>query len=112
MQRGSIWWASVPDPVGAMPGYRHPVLIVQANSFNRSRIRTVLAVILTSNLELAKAPGNVLLTARSTGLTKDSVANVSQILTIDKALLTEEVGQLNQKDMIRVETGLRLVLSL
>jgi mRNA interferase MazF len=95
-----------------MPGYRHPVLIVQANSFNRSRIRTVLAVILTSNLELAKAPGNVLLTARSTGLTKDSVANVSQILTIDKALLTEEVGQLNQKDMIRVETGLRLVLSL
>jgi mRNA interferase MazF len=95
-----------------MPGYRRPVLIVQADSFNRSRIQTVLAVVLTSNLKLAEAPGNILLSARSTGLPKDSVANVSQIITIDKSLLTEEIGQLGHKELLRVEAGLRLVLSL
>lgn len=95
-----------------MPGYRRPVLIIQADTFNRSRIQTVLAVVLTSNLKLAEAPGNVLLTARATGLPKDSVANVSQIITVDKSLLTEEVGQLVQRDMLRVDAGLRLVMSL
>lgn len=95
-----------------MPGYRRPVLIVQADSFNRSRIQTVLAVVLTSTLKLAEAPGNVLLSARSTGLPKDSVANVSQIITIDKSLLTEEIGQLEHRELLRVEAGLRLVLSL
>lgn len=112
MDRGTVWWASLPDPVGSMPGYRRPVLVVQADSFNRSRIETVLVVILTSNLRLAAAPGNVLLPARVTGLPKDSVANVSQIITVDKSLLTEEVGQLSPKDMLRVEAGLRLVLAL
>lgn len=112
IQRGSIWWASLPDPIGSIPGYRRPVLIVQADSFNVSRIQTVLAVVLTSNLKLADAPGNVLLSARTTGLPKSSVANVSQIVAIDKSMLTEEVGQLGWKDMGRVEDGLRLVLSL
>lgn len=95
-----------------MPGYRRPVLIVQADNFNRSRIQTVLVVVLTSNLRLASAPGNVLLPARATGLSKDSVANVSQVITVDKSLLTEEVSQLSHKDMLRVDAGLRLVLSL
>ena len=83
-----------------MPGYRRPVLIVQADNFNRSRIQTVLVVVLTSNLRLASAPGNALLPARATGLSKDSVANVSQVITVDKLLLTEEVGQLSHKDML------------
>lgn len=112
MRRGSIWWASLPAPAGSMSGYPRPVLIVQANSFNRSRIQTVIAVVLTSNLNLAAAPGNVFLSAKSTGLPKDSVANVSQLITIDKVLLTDEVGHLAAREMERVEQGLRLVLSL
>jgi mRNA interferase MazF len=95
-----------------MPGYRRPVLIVQADSFNISRIQTVLVVVLTSNLKLADAPGNVLLSARATGLPRSSVANVSQVIAVDRSLLTEDVGQLGRKDMLRVEDGLHLVLSL
>lgn len=112
MQRGSIWWASLPDAVGSMPGYRRPVLVVQSDSFNRSHINTVIALVLTSNVRLATAPGNVLLPARVTGLPKDSVANVSQVVTIDKTLLTEHVGQLPSKEMRQIEEGLRRVLSL
>lgn len=112
MQRGSIWWASLPDAVGSMPGYRRPVLVVQSDSFNRSHINTAIALVLTSNVRLATAPGNVLLPARVTGLPKDSVANVSQVVTIDKTLLTEHVGQLPSKEMRQIEEGLRRVLSL
>lgn len=112
MQRGEIWWASLPEPAGSMPGYRRPVLIVQANAFNRSRIRTVIAIAITSNLRLAAAPGNVHLPSHSTGLPRDSVANVSQVITIDKSLLTERVGQLAARDMQRIDDGLRLALSL
>lgn len=112
IQRGSIWWASLPDPIGSMPGYRRPVVIVQEDSFTQSRLQTVLVVVLTSNLKLAEAPGNVLLSARTTGLLKSSVANVSQIMTVDKSLLTEEVGQVPPRDMLRIEEGLRLILSL
>ena len=89
MQRGEVWWTSLPDPIGSAPGYRRPVLIVQADTFNRSRINTVIAVVLTSNLRLAVAPGNVRLSARDTALPKDSVANVSQVITVDKSLLTD-----------------------
>jgi mRNA interferase MazF len=112
MQRGSIWWASLPDPVGSMPGYRRPVLIIQADSFNQSRINTIIVVALTSNLKLARGPGNVLLTARVTGLPTDSVANVSQVVTVDRGLLTDYVGELPTTQMKQVEAGLRLVLSL
>lgn len=112
MQRGDIWWASLPEPAASMPGYRRPVLIVQADSFNRSRINTVIVVVLTSNIGVAAAPGNVTLTAHSTGLPKDSVANVSQLITVDKSLLTEQVGILSARVMKRVDNGLRLVLSL
>ena len=111
-QRGSVWWASLPDPIGSMPGYRRPVLIVQEDAFTQSRLQTVLVVVLTSNLKLAEAPGNVLLSARSTGLPKSSVANISQIIAVEKSLLTEEIGQVPPRDMLRIEEGLRLILSL
>ena len=112
MQRGDIWWASLPEPPASMPSYRRPVLIVQADPFTWSRINTVIVVVLTANIGLAAAPGNVTLSAHSTGLPKDSVANVSQVITVDKSLLTEQVGILSAKMMKRVDNGLRLVLSL
>lgn len=112
IQRGSIWWASLPDPIGSMPGYRRPVVIVQDDGFTESRLQTVLVITLTANLKLAEAPGNVLLSARTTGLPRSSVANVSQIVAVDKSLLTEEIGQVGPKDMRRIEDGLRLILSL
>ena len=112
MQRGEIWWATLPEPVGSEPGYRRPVLIVQSDDFNRSRIATVIAVVITSNLRLAQAPGNVWLPYKVTGLPKDSVANVSQVITIDKSFLTEQVGCLSANLLAQVEAGLRLALSL
>ncbi len=112
IKRGDIWWASLPEPSGSMPGYRRPIVIVQSDSFNRSRINTVLAVVITSNLRLANAPGNIFLSAGSTGLSKDSVANVSQIITVDKSFLMERVGGLTSEQMQRLEEGLRLVMFL
>lgn len=110
--RGEIWWADLPEPVASEPGYRRPVLVIQADSFNRSRIATVIAVVVTSNLRLALAPGNVLLPSKATGLPQDSVANVSQVITLDKAFLTERVGPLPSYLLELVEDGLRLTLSL
>lgn len=112
MRRGEIWWASLPEPSGSGPGYRRPLLIVSANSFNESRISTVIAAVITSNLRLADAPGNVRLLARGLGLSKPSVVNVSQIITVDKALLTERVGRLTPRLLAAVDDGIRLVLSL
>lgn len=112
MQRGEIWWAELPDPIASEPGYRRPLLIVQSDDFNRSRIQTVIGVVLTTNLRLAAAPGNLLVTADQTGLPRDSVINVSQIITADKAFLTDRVGKLSERLMLAVEEGLRLVLGL
>lgn len=112
MVRGEVWWASLPEPAGSQPGFRRPVLIVQSNEFNRSRIRTLLVVAITSNAALAEAPGNVLLPRKESGLAKESVANVSQVLTVDRSFLTERVGHLGVPLMQRVDAGLRLVLSL
>ena len=112
IQRGEIWWASLGEPSGSQPGFRRPLVIVQSNEFNRSRINTVIAVVITSNLRLAQAPGNVLLSAKSTGLDKDSVANVSQLITVDKSFLTEKVSKLTAKQMQLVSNGLRLAMSL
>ena len=112
VKRGEIWWASLPEPAGSMPGYRRPVVIIQSNAFNRSRINTVLAVVITSNLRLANAPGNVYLSAQNTGLPQESVANISQVITVDRAFLTEQIGQLTSRQMQELEEGLRLVLSL
>ncbi len=112
VQRGEIWWADLPEPRRSEPGYRRPVLVVQADSFNRSRIQTVIAAVITSHLELADAPGNILLPARSTGLTRDSIANVSQLLTLDRSFLTEHAGTLPPRVQGAVDEGLRLVLQL
>ena len=108
--RGDVFWADLPDPIGSGPGFRRPVLVVQGNAFNRSRIATVVAVPLTSNLRLANAPGNVSLRARATGLPKDSVANVSQIVTIDRRLLTERTGHVSERLLEAVLSGIDLVL--
>ena len=112
MYRGEIWWATLPDPLGSEPGYHRPVLIVQDDTFNQSQIRTVIVVIITSNLRLAQAPGNVLLPRDATGLTQDSVANVSQVFTLDKAVLTERIGSLPISLQDEVDEGLRMILYL
>jgi len=112
MQRGEIWWATLPAPVGSEPGYRRPVLIVQSDTFTRSAIKTVLCAAVTSNLHLAAAPGNVRIAARSSGLRRPSVVNVSQVAAIDRTFLKERVKTLNVQTMREVDDGLRLVLSL
>jgi len=112
VKRGEIWWASLPEPAGSSPGFRRPVLIVSDDTFNQSRISTVLAASITTNLRLASAPGNVRCSDRGTGLTKPSVVNVSQIVTLDKTLLSERTGRLDPAQMASVERGLRLVLGL
>jgi mRNA interferase MazF len=111
MRCGEIWWATLPNPQEAESGYSRPVLMVQANAFTASRIRTVIAVMISRNLALANAPGNVLLPRKHTDLPDDSVANVSQIYTLDNSFLTEEAGCLPASLLRRVETGLRLVLA-
>src|SRR5215831_18660107 len=112
IQRGEIWWADLPEPRRSEPGYRRPVLVVQADAFNRSRIQTVIVASITSNLDLAEAPGNVQLPARSAGLNRDSVVNVSQVLTLDRSFLTEHAGTLPARLLRAVEEGLRAVLEL
>ena len=112
MERGAVWWAELPDPVASEPGFRRPVVIIQSNAFNRSRIKTVIAVLLTSNLRLAEAPGNVLIAAADSGLPKDSVANVSQVILVDKGFLSRQAGKLPSRVMKALDDGLRLVLSL
>lgn len=111
-QRGEVWWATLRPPRGSEPGYRRPVLVVQSNSFNASAIRTVAVAAITSNLELALAPGNVRLSKSTAGLKKASVVNVSQILTLDKGALDECIGTISGRQMNAVAEGLRLVLAL
>lgn len=111
VNRGQVWWVDLPDPIAGEPEYTRPVVIIQSNAFNHSRIGTVVAVVLSSNRRLAEAPGNVVLSARKTGLTKESVANVSQIVTLDKQFLREQAGELSQKTMQLIDEGTRLVLA-
>ena len=112
MERGTVWWAELPQPVASEPGFRRPVIIVQANSFNQSRIKTIVVVVVTSKVKLADAPGNVSLPAASTGLPKDSVANASQVITINKSFLVEKCGRVPSTLMKAIDEGLRLSLSL
>ena len=112
MRRGEIWWASLPAPRGSEPGYRRPIVVVQSDEFNESRIGTVIVAILTSNLRLAAAPGNIRLDRRETGLPRDSVLNPSQVLTVDKSFLTERVGVLSVRNLAAMDAGLKLVMGL
>ena len=112
MNRGEIWWADFGQPFGSEPGYRRPVIVLQADSFNRSLIQTVIVVPLSTNTALALAPGNVPCRPRETGLKKASVANVSQIAVIDRRRLAERVGALSSRLLAQVEDGIRLVLGL
>ena len=110
LSQGEIWWADLPEPAGSGPGFRRPVVIVQGNHLNRSRIATAACVPLTSNLTWADAPGNMLLPADVAGLEKDSVANASQILTVDRSLLSERVGKLPPKRLAQVMSGIDIIL--
>jgi mRNA interferase MazF len=110
--RGEVWWADIGDPAGSGVGFRRPVVVVSADSFNRSRISTVLVAMVTSNVALGDAPGNVKLAARTVGLRTRSVVNVSQLTTLDERQLTERVGVLPVDTLDRLDTGLRLALSL
>lgn len=110
ISQGEVWWADLPAPTGSGPGFRRPVVVVQGDALNRSRIATVLCVPLTSNLRWASAPGNVSLPARLTGLPQDSVANVSQVVTLDRSLLTELVGKLPRAKLELLLAGIDVVL--
>ena len=112
IERGQIWSADLGEPDGSEPGYTRPVLIIQSNPFNQSRLNTVVAVVLSGNLRLVDAPGNVLIPAKASGLRKDSVVNVSQIITIDREFLLEQTGHVKGRYLEYVENGLRLVLGL
>ena len=108
--QGDVWWADLPEASGSGPRFRRPVVVVQANALNRSRIATVVCVALTSNLKWATAPGNVRLQSSSTGLPKESVANVSQLVTLDKADLTEQTAKLSRAKLELVLSGIDVVL--
>ena len=110
--RGEVWWADLPDPVASSPGGTHPVLVIQANSFNRSRLSTVVAVVITSNHRLADMPGNVLVPSREAGLPKPSVVNVTQVITADKSFLRSRAGRLKPETLEQVEHGLSVLLGL
>ena len=112
MLRGEIWWAALPHPRGSEPGYRRPLLIIQSDGFNRSRIGTFIAAVISSNLRLSEAPGNVMLPKKVSGLPRNAVANVLQLITIDKNFLSRKADDLPLELMREVESGLRLVLSL
>jgi mRNA interferase MazF len=110
ISQGEIWWADLPAPAGSGPGFRRPLAVVQGDALNQSRISTVVCVPLTSNLKWALAPGNVCLSMRVTGLQKDSVANVSQVISLDKSLLTERAGKLPRAKLELLFSGIDLVL--
>lgn len=110
VSQGEVWWAELPEPAGSGPGFRRPVVVVQGDHLNRSRIATVVCVPLTSNLNWAHAPGNALLPAKVAGLPKDSVANASQIIAVDRDFLTERVAKLPARHFAQVMSGIDVVL--
>ena len=112
MVRGEIWWANLPAPSGSGPGFRRPVIIIQSDAFNKSKINTIICAVITSNTKLANAPGNVLLSKNESNLSKESVINVSKIITLDKSILTECVGTVNKNKIKQIENGIKLVFDL
>ncbi len=112
IQRGDIWWSSLPEPVGSSPGYARPVLVIQSDRFNRSAINTVVIAVISKSTKLANAEGNVLITKQQSRLPNDSVVNVSQLFTVDEVVLRDYVCSLSEKKMTQVDIGLRKVLAL
>lgn len=112
MTRGEIWWTNLRKPVGSEPGFKRPVLIIQSDVFNKSKINTVICLVITSNLNLAETGKNILLKKAESNLPKDSVINVSQIVTLDKEYLDECIGSVSQKIMQKLESSLKVVLNL
>jgi mRNA interferase MazF len=112
IRRGDIWWTDLPEPIGSAPGYRRPAVVVQANYFNRSQLATVVIAVCTTNLNLSKIEGNVLLRAAESGMSRDSVINVTQILAVDRSLLAEYAGRVGPATMAKVDSRLKLCLEL
>lgn len=112
MRRGQIWWAGIGDPAGSEPGYRRPAIVVSANDFNDSAINTVIVVFLTTSLTRARDPGVIRISARGTGLPRDSFANVSQIYTVERRVLRDQIGRVPDNLMADIDRDLRLVLAL
>jgi mRNA interferase MazF len=108
--QGDVWWADLEEPIGSGAGFRRPVVVVQGDALNRSRLATVICVPLTSNLKWADAPGNVLITGRASGLSRDSVANISQIVTLDRSILTERTGRLPGRTLALILSGIDIAL--
>ena len=112
MKKGEIWWASLEEPRGSEPGFRRPVVVISSNDFNKSKIQTVIVAVISSNIHLAEAPGNFKLTKKGSGLNRESVVNISQLLTLDKSFLSEKSGKLNTKQSQLLNYGLQLVLNI
>jgi mRNA interferase MazF len=112
IKRGEIWWASLPEPAGSGPGLRRPVVVISSNEFNKSLIKTCIVAVISSNLRLGEAPGNIYLSKKHSGLSKESVINVSQIITVDKLLLTEKIKTLTNNALLDLDIGLKLSLNL
>ena len=112
MKRGEIWWASMGEPRGSESGYQRPLVIISCDEFNQSLIQTVVCAVITSNLRLVNAPGNFKLAKSRSGVNRDSVVNISQLITLDKSFLTEQAGKLNNKQIHSLNEGLRLVLGI
>ncbi len=112
IKRGEVWWVELPEPIGSEPGFKRPLIVIQANEFNKSKINTVIGAVITGNLRLADAPGNLLLPARKSKLPRQSVVNVSQLITVDKSFFVEKVHTLPDKIMSDIDDGIRLVLKL
>ncbi|WP_411824652.1 type II toxin-antitoxin system PemK/MazF family toxin [Leptospira sp. 'Mane'] len=112
MIRGDIWWVDLGFPFGSEPGFKRPVVVIQDDAFNDSNINTIIVVPLTTNTDLAEAPGNVLLSRKDTNLSKDSVANISQIVTLDRDRFLNKASNLKNKNLVKIEEGIKLVLSL
>lgn len=111
-ERGEIWWRDLPEPRGSEPGYRRPVLVIQADDFNLSRIQTIIVAAISTNLDLGRLPGNVLVPRRASGLRRDSVVNVSQLFSIDRRFLGDYVSKLSARAQALVDAGLRMILAL
>ncbi len=110
INQGDIYWVDLDEPSGSEPGYKHPHVVIQNNLFNRSQIRTVVVLPLTSNLRRADAPGNILLKKDEANLPKQSVVNVSQVFTVDKSQLDEYIGTVSSKRVREILNGVRLVI--